>query len=48
MKATVDEFASFAPTGDALVLASIGSPAERELLNDWLAQQRGKHPEAPQ
>ena len=46
MKATVDEFASFAPTGDALVLASIGSPAERELLNDWLAQQRGKHPEA--
>ncbi|WP_319456174.1 MULTISPECIES: glycerol-3-phosphate 1-O-acyltransferase [unclassified Mycobacterium] len=46
MKARADEFASFAPTGDALVLASVGSPAEQELLNDWLQQQRGKHPES--
>ena len=45
MKAPGHEFATFSPTGDALVLASIGSPAERELLNDWLEKQRSKHPE---
>jgi glycerol-3-phosphate O-acyltransferase len=46
VKVTADEFASFSPTGDALVLASVSSPAEREMLGDWLTQQRGKHPEA--
>lgn len=46
MKATPDEFASFSPTGDALVLASVSSPAERELLGHWLTQQRRKHPES--
>ena len=46
MKVSADEFASFSPTGDALVLASVSSPAEREMLSDWLTQQRGKHPEA--
>ena len=29
---------AFATTDDALVLASVSSPAERELLNDWLEQ----------
>ena len=38
--------ASFSTTDDALVLASVSSPAERELLNDWLQQQRREHPEA--
>lgn len=46
MKPSVDEFATFRPTGDALVLASVGSPAERELLEHWLTDQRSKHPEA--
>jgi glycerol-3-phosphate O-acyltransferase len=46
VKVTADEFASFSPTGDALVLASVSSPAEREMLSDWLTQQRAKHPEA--
>ncbi|BBY30872.1 glycerol-3-phosphate 1-O-acyltransferase [Mycolicibacterium sediminis] len=46
MKASADEFATFRPTGDALVLASVGSPAERELLDHWLSDQRSKHPEA--
>ncbi|MEN4474591.1 glycerol-3-phosphate 1-O-acyltransferase [Mycolicibacterium cosmeticum] len=36
----------FSPTGDTLVLASVGSPAEQELLKDWLAQQRRERPEA--
>ncbi|HET7741696.1 MAG TPA: glycerol-3-phosphate 1-O-acyltransferase, partial [Mycobacterium sp.] len=46
MKATADEIASFTPTGDALVLASVSSPAERDLLNDWLGTQRRQHPAA--
>ncbi len=46
MKVPSDEFASFSPTGDALVLASVGSHAERELLDDWLRLQRSKHPES--
>lgn len=32
--------------GDALVLASVSSPAELDLLNDWLRQQRAEHPQA--
>jgi glycerol-3-phosphate O-acyltransferase len=46
VKASVDEFASFNPTGDALVLASVASSAERELLDDWLGTQRSRHPDA--
>ncbi|MBJ7387281.1 MAG: 1-acyl-sn-glycerol-3-phosphate acyltransferase, partial [Mycolicibacterium sp.] len=46
MKPSVDEYATFSPTGDALVLASVGSPAERRLLDDWLDEQRDKHPDA--
>ena len=45
MKATADDLASFHPTDDALVLASTRSPAEWELLNDWLQQQRREHPD---
>jgi glycerol-3-phosphate O-acyltransferase len=40
-----DELAGFTATDDALVLASVSSPAELELLNNWLAQQRRDHPE---
>ncbi|MCV7224159.1 glycerol-3-phosphate 1-O-acyltransferase [Mycolicibacterium elephantis] len=45
MKAPVDQYTPFTPTDDALVLASVSSPAEQELLNDWLAQQRRQHPD---
>ncbi|OBA69413.1 glycerol-3-phosphate acyltransferase [Mycolicibacterium elephantis] len=45
MKAPVDQYTPFTPTDDALVLASVSSPAEQELLNDWLAQQRREHPD---
>jgi glycerol-3-phosphate O-acyltransferase len=38
--------ASFSTTDDALVLASVSSRAERELLSDWLQQQRREHPES--
>lgn len=41
-----DPMASFSTTDDALVLASVSSPAERELLSDWLQQQRREHPES--
>ena len=40
-----DDLASFSTTDDALVLASVSSPAERELLNDWLERQRREHPD---
>ncbi len=43
---TADHLASFSTTEDALVLASVSSPAERELLNDWLERQRREHPES--
>ncbi|HZQ32309.1 MAG TPA: glycerol-3-phosphate 1-O-acyltransferase [Mycobacterium sp.] len=45
MSAWANDLASFTATDDALVLASVGSPAEVELLNNWLAQQRREHPE---
>ncbi|MBV9089664.1 MAG: glycerol-3-phosphate 1-O-acyltransferase [Mycobacteriaceae bacterium] len=45
MSGWADHFASFTATDDALVLASVSSPAELELLNDWLAQQRREHPD---
>lgn len=46
MKPSVDEYTPFTPTGDALVLASASSAAERDLLDDWLQRQRREHPEA--
>src|SRR6185312_3412816 len=45
MSAWADDLASFTATDDALVLASVSSAAERELLYDWLQQQRREHPE---
>ncbi|HME49380.1 glycerol-3-phosphate 1-O-acyltransferase [Mycobacterium sp.] len=45
MNGRADDFASFTATDDALVLASVSSAAELELLNDWLAQQRREHPD---
>ena len=41
-----DPMASFSTTDDALVLASVSSPAERALLSDWLQQQRREHPDS--
>lgn len=46
MKAAAEDFTSFIPTGDTLVLAAVVSPAEQELLDDWLRQQRRERPEA--
>ena len=46
MKVTADALHSFTPTDDALVLASVDTPAEVQLLDDWLAAQREKHPDA--
>ncbi len=40
-----DYLASFTATDDALVLASVSSPAELELLSDWLTQQRREQPD---
>lgn len=45
MSARTGDVASFTATDDALVLAAVSSPAELELLNDWLAQQRREHPD---
>ncbi|MEZ0338753.1 glycerol-3-phosphate 1-O-acyltransferase [Mycobacterium sp. pV006] len=46
MKMRADDIAAFTPTDDTLVLASVSSPAEERLLNDWLARQRREHPDA--
>lgn len=46
MKVTADALHSFTPTDDALVLASVDSPAEVEMLDAWLAEQRRAHPDA--
>jgi glycerol-3-phosphate O-acyltransferase len=46
VKGPGDDLASFSPTEDTLVLASVSSPAELELLNDWLERQRRQHPDA--
>jgi len=40
-----DHLADFSTTDDALVLASVSSKAEADLLNDWLQSQRRAHPE---
>ena len=46
MTTPTDYFASFSTADDALVLASVSSPAELELLNDWLATHRREHPDS--
>ncbi|MDH6194653.1 glycerol-3-phosphate O-acyltransferase [Mycobacterium frederiksbergense] len=46
MTAPVDDFASYSATDGALVLASVSSPAELELLTDWLKDQRREHPDS--
>jgi glycerol-3-phosphate O-acyltransferase len=46
MSRRATDLASFTATDDSLVLASVSSPAELELLNHWLAQQRREHPDA--
>jgi len=46
VRPAADEYAPFIPEGDALVLAAASSPAERDLLHDWLDQQRRDHPGA--
>ncbi|HEX9497185.1 MAG TPA: glycerol-3-phosphate acyltransferase, partial [Mycobacterium sp.] len=46
MKIHADHFAPFTATDDALVLASMSSPAEREMLDDWLERQRREHPDS--
>ena len=46
VKVSADHFAPFTATDDALVLASVSSPAEEELLNDWLERQRREHPDS--
>ena len=45
MSNSLDYLASFTATDDALVLASVSSAAERELLDNWLRQQRKDHPD---
>jgi glycerol-3-phosphate O-acyltransferase len=40
-----DHYASFTTTDDALVLAAASSPAEVELLDEWLAAQRRDNPD---
>ena len=46
MKGPQEGLTSFSPTDDALVLASVSSPAELEMLDRWLGQQRQQHPDA--
>lgn len=45
MKLPDDYYASFTTTDDALVLAAASSPAEVELLDEWLAAQRRDNPD---
>ncbi len=40
-----DYLTDFSTTDDALVLASVSSKAESDLLNDWLQAQRRAHPD---
>jgi glycerol-3-phosphate O-acyltransferase len=44
MKVRADELAPFTATDDALVLAAVSSPVERELLAEWLRRQRRENP----
>lgn len=41
----VDDLIDFSATGDALVLASVSSNAEFDLLNSWVDAQRRAHPD---
>jgi glycerol-3-phosphate O-acyltransferase len=45
VRVPVDQIDSFTTAGDALVLASVSSPAERELLDSWLRRQRRERPD---
>ena len=40
VKDAPEDFDGYDITGDALVLASVSSPAELDLLNDWVSRQR--------
>ena len=44
MSIAADDIAAFTAADDALVLASVSSPAEIELLDDWLRRQCRDHP----
>jgi glycerol-3-phosphate O-acyltransferase len=46
VKGPQEGLTSFSPTDDALVLASVSSPAELEMVDRWLEQQRQRHPDA--
>jgi glycerol-3-phosphate O-acyltransferase len=46
MTVPFDDLAPFTATDDALVLASVSSPVELELLDEWLRRQRREHPNA--
>ncbi|HEY9265431.1 MAG TPA: glycerol-3-phosphate acyltransferase, partial [Mycobacterium sp.] len=46
MKLSIDDMAPFTATDDTLVLASVSSLAEEELLSDWLQRQRREHPDS--
>lgn len=46
MKIAAEDLTNFTPTADALVLASVDSAAEAQMLDDWLARQRREHPGA--
>ena len=46
MKVRADDITAFTAVDDTLVLASVSSPAEEELLSDWLHRQRDEHPDS--
>ncbi len=46
MNDTLEDLTAYNITGDSLVLASVSSRAELDLLNDWVSRQRRAHPEA--
>ncbi|EUA18147.1 glycerol-3-phosphate acyltransferase domain protein [Mycobacterium xenopi 3993] len=45
MTTSAADTGTFSTTDDTLVLASVSSSVEAELLNDWLDRQRQRHPE---
>lgn len=42
---TADDIPLVEISDDSLILASVSSPAERDMLDDWIHQQRARHPE---
>ncbi|MBX7431360.1 glycerol-3-phosphate 1-O-acyltransferase [Mycobacterium sp. Y57] len=46
MKVRADDITAYTAVGDALVLASVSSEAEEELLTGWLQHQRREHPDS--